>query len=48
MPVGELLERISSRELTEWFILFKIKATEMELQTKQASGNPMSTMGGGA
>jgi hypothetical protein len=34
MPVGELLDRMSSAELTEWAALFKIEAEEATHQNK--------------
>lgn len=38
MPVGELLDRMSSSELTEWAALFKIEAEESKHQ-QQVSTN---------
>jgi len=37
MTVGELLERMSSAELTEWAALIKIENEEMAHQSKVAS-----------
>jgi hypothetical protein len=45
MTVEEMLNRMSSTELTWWAQLFKIKAAEQEEQTKSSSGK--TTMGGG-
>ena len=37
MTVGELLERMSSAELTEWAVLFKLENEEIAHQNKVAS-----------
>lgn len=36
MTVGELGERMSSREFTEWIALYKIEASERDHQRQRA------------
>lgn len=36
MPVGEMLARMSSRELTEWAVLYRIEAEEREAEEAKA------------
>lgn len=36
MPVGELLDRMSSEELTEWIALYRIEHSEREQAAQRA------------
>lgn len=51
MTVAELGRRISSREVTEWMLLFEMEAAEQAEREKKAKGTsgsvdkPMPTMG---
>jgi hypothetical protein len=36
MTVGQLLDNMTSNELTEWMALYKIEASEREQQTQRA------------
>jgi len=38
MPVGELLQRISSRELTEWLAYFKVVNAHTRRARRRADG----------
>ncbi|WP_202078278.1 hypothetical protein [Caldalkalibacillus salinus] len=40
--VHDLLERVSSQELTEWMAFYKIKAEEMEKEQKEMDKNMKS------
>ena len=35
-PVSEMLERISSKELTEWLVYFKVKSADAKKEGDQA------------
>ncbi len=39
MTVAELLDRISSSELTEWLALYKIEAEEQEANQRAQQGH---------
>jgi hypothetical protein len=38
MPVGEMLERMSSSEMTEWYLYLKWKQQEQEKAERAARG----------
>jgi len=40
MTVGELLDRISSEEITEWHVFFDMQEQELERSRRGAEGGP--------
>lgn len=44
MPVGEMLERMSSREITEWMAYFKIQEEPPEEKPKPKASDVLRSM----
>lgn len=43
MTVDELLDRMSSREITEWHVFFQMQDEELERRQRKASRTPGSS-----